>query len=188
MFRRIRSILIGVALSLSLVGCGTPILKKAQVVSQAAFLAANYEAMEASIAALPLNETERMRVEQGVTGLNQVRTDLSALLDGNVQSDRVLDYATGDDILERIRISFNQVRSAVRQHFIRTKTTPPQGYVQFNSVAVNLYSTARTVIENNRQIEARGIVLLLRHALQTYEAVHTGGLITLPAPQGSFEL
>ena len=188
MFRRIRSILIGVALSLSLVGCGTPILKKAQVVSQAAFLAANYEAMEASIAALPLNEIERMSVDEGVAGLNQVRTDLSALLDGNVQSDRVLDYATGDDILDRIRTNFNQVRATVSQYFIRTQTVPPQGYIQFNSVAVQLYSTARSVIESNQQIEGKGIAILLRHALQTYAAINTGGLITLPAPQGSFEL
>jgi len=155
------------AASLVIAGCGTT-LENARTVSQVGFLALNYEAMIDSFDALPLNAEERDTVDSGVAQLEEIRLDLKSLLDGDVNSEKVLDYATGVGLLTRISTAYNISRSGLASYYTRNSLEPPPVYLQFNRTAVSLHQALTNTLESERAVKGIEIVSLLRQSLSTY--------------------
>lgn len=155
-------------------------LDNARVVGQVGFLAVNYEAMQTSIRSLDRNEKETELTEQGMAQLNEIRLDLKALLDGNIQSEKILDYSAGETLLKRISSSFNTVRTGVIQHYSRTGEQIPLAYRQFNDTAIALYDSVLDALETEQSLKVSHAVNLLRQSLSTYAAIKSGGLLTIP--------
>jgi len=183
-----RNIAFGLLFVLSLTGCTTAQLRQAETVTNVAFLASNYKSVEVAIAELPLNAGERILVDEGLAQWNVLRSDLSSLVNGDVNTDKVLDYATGTSILVRVAESYDLTKSGLKLYWARTKTEPSEEFLDFNRRAVNLAVSIQNYLDANKSVKADVIIELVKQGLRTYTAVATGNpllLVPKPKPQGS---
>ncbi len=183
--KKLMIVLFTAVLTMSIAACGTTALQKAQTVAEVSFLAKNYADMKSAVEALPMDEQEAELRDKSIAEFEQIRRDLAALLNGDVDSDRVLDYSTGDTILTRISTAYNRlVQESLYAFHKRTGWAPPANFWQFNRVGVSLYRKLNAQVEGKQGVEAQDMLKLFKLAAVTVVQVKAGKVPGVLLPQG----
>ncbi len=173
-----KSFLLGLALSVTLVlgGCGTTsALQKVQTIAQVAFLAENYKDMKLSIKSLPMIGAEAEARARAISQFESIRADLAALAKGDIESDKLVDYATGKSYVDRVATAYNVLMQEAMAPFVaRTRFQVPPKFWQYNTLGVNSYRSLLKILETDGGLEVKSLVALLKLSAVTIIELKTG--------------
>ena len=176
------------AASVAITGCsalGSTKLEQVQSVAQVAFLAQNYKDMKAALESLPTQGAETVAINEGIAMFETLRSDLAKLTNGDLETDKILDYATGVKLHKDIAAAYNKiVREGVVPFAARTKYQPSPQFIQFNRIGVAVWRKVGVLLETNKAAELKAFVGLLQLSLHTVTTLKDGkipGILLDPA-------
>ena len=166
------------AASVAITGCsalGSTKLEQVQSVAQVAFLSQNYKEVKAILKALPTQGAETVAIDKGLAMFEVLRSDMAKLAKGDLETEAVLDYATGTKLHKGIAEAYNTIMvEGMRPFAARTGYIPSPQMAQFNRIGVTVWKKMGVLLETNQSAELKQFIGLLQLSFHTLSTLKDG--------------